>query len=327
MGIHVAEEYTRRSNAMIREVAVVMVLQATVLALLVAAYNRFAQTTRLVRQFGTSSTDWGADIAVDGSGNVYVTGGTKGRLDGNPSAGGADIFVVKYSSDGVKQWTRQFGTSGDDAGNGIAVDGSGNVYVTGGTKGRLDGNPSAGGADIFVVKYSSDGVKQWTRQFGTSGDDAGYGIAVDGSGNVYVTGGTKGRLDGNPSAGGADIFVVKYSSDGVKQWTRQFGTSGDDAGYGIAVDGSGNVYVTGGTKGRLDGNPSMDSFDIFVAKYSGTGRRQWVRQFGTSSTDWGADIAVDGSGNVYVTGGTKGRLDGTVGAAVWDPSTVRGTCT
>jgi len=144
---------------MIREVAVVMVLQATVLALLVAAYNRFAQTTRLVRQFGTSSTDWGADIAVDGSGNVYVTGGTKGRLDGNPSAGGADIFVVKYSGTGRRQWVRQFGTGSRDAGNGIAVDGSGNVYVTGETLGMLDGN-LWGRWGVFVVKYSGTGRRQ-----------------------------------------------------------------------------------------------------------------------------------------------------------------------
>jgi len=133
---------------MIREVAVVMVLQATVLALLVAAYNRFAQTTRLVRQFGTSSTDWGAGIAVDGSGNVYVTGETLGMLDGN-LWGRWGVFVVKYSGTGRRQWVRLFGTGSRDAGNGIAVDGSGNVYVTGGTLGMLGGN-TWGGADIFI---------------------------------------------------------------------------------------------------------------------------------------------------------------------------------
>jgi hypothetical protein len=295
LGIHAAEEYTRRSNAMIRAAAAVM-------ALSVAAVNLFAQTTRWVRQFGTSGDDAGYGIAVDGSGNVYVTGGTFGGLDGNHSIDSFDIFVAKYRGTGAKEWIRQFGTSGDDAGYGIAVDGSGNVYVTGGTFGGLDGN-SWGGRDIFVAKYSSAGVREWVRQFGTSGDDAGYGIAVDGSGNVYVTGGTFGGLDGN-SWGGRDIFVAKYSSAGVREWVRQFGTSGDDAGNGIAVDGSGNVYVTGWV------NPSMDSFGIFVAKYSGTGVRQWVRQLGTNGWDAGNGIAVDGSGNVYVTGETLGRVGG-----------------
>jgi acyl-CoA thioesterase FadM len=215
-----------------------------------------AQATRWTRQLGTSGWDMGYGIAVDGSGNVYVTGETEGGLDGNPSAGGNDIFVVKYDSAGVKQWVRQLGTGGWDVGYGIAVDGSGNVYVTGETEGGLDGNPSAGGNDIFVVKYDSAGVKQWVRQLGTGGWDVGYGIAVDGSGNVYVTGWTEGGLDGNPSAGLTDIFVVKYDSAGVKQWVRQLGTSGWDVGYGIAVDGSGNVYVTGETAGGLDGNPS-----------------------------------------------------------------------
>ena len=97
---------------------------------------------------------------MDGSGNVYVTGYTNGGLDGNTSAGGSDIFLVKYDSAGTKQWTRQLGTASDDYGEGVAVDGSGNVYVTGGTLGGLDGNTSAGGADIFLVKYNSDGVKQ-----------------------------------------------------------------------------------------------------------------------------------------------------------------------
>jgi hypothetical protein len=159
----------------------------------------------------------GYGIAVDGSGNVYVTGETEGGLDGNPSAGGYDIFVVKYDSAGVKQWVRQLGTGGWDVGIGIAVDGSGNVYVTGWTQGGLDGNPSAGGYDIFVVKYDSAGVKQWVRQLGTGGWDVGYGIAVDGSGNVYVTGETDGGLDGNPSAGGRDVFILSLRSSQANQ--------------------------------------------------------------------------------------------------------------
>ena len=171
--------------------------------------------------------------------------------------------MAKYRGTGAKEWIRQFGTSGDDAGYGIAVDGSGNVYVTGGTFGGLDGN-SWGGRDIFVAKYSGTGVREWVRQFGTSGDDAGNGIAVDGSGNVYVTGETLGRVGGNPSAGGRDIFVVKYSSTEVKEWIRRFGTSGDDAGNGIAMDGSGNVYVTGKTEGDLDGNLSAGVEDVFI---------------------------------------------------------------
>jgi len=107
-----------------------------------------------------ATNDYANGVATDSSGNVYVTGGTKGGLDGNTSAGNTDLFVVKYNSSGTKQWTKQLGTSSTDLANGVATDPSGNVYVTGGTYGGLDGNTNAGNADLFVVKYNSSGTKQ-----------------------------------------------------------------------------------------------------------------------------------------------------------------------
>jgi len=104
------------------------------------------------------------------------------------------------SADGL---TGTYQLATNDYANGVATDSSGNVYVTGGTKGGLDGNTSAGNTDLFVVKYNSSGTKQWTKQLGTSSSDEAYGVATDSSGNVYVTGYTAGGLDGNTSAGEA----------------------------------------------------------------------------------------------------------------------------
>jgi hypothetical protein len=146
-----------------------------------------------------------------------VAGYTLGGLDGNTSAGDIDLFVVKYSSSGTKQWTKQLGTSSWEDAKGVATDSSGNVYVTGLTEGGLDGNTNAGGDDIIVVKYNSSGTKQWTKQLGTSSWEDAKGVATDSSGNVYVTGLTEGGLDGNTNAGGDDIIVVKYNSSGTKQ--------------------------------------------------------------------------------------------------------------
>ena len=120
----------------------------------------------------------------------------------------------------------------NDYANGVATDSSGNVYVTGGTKGGLDENTSAGNTDLFVIKYNSSGTKQWTKQLGSLSarittltfegeifhrDEYAYGVATDSSGNVYVTGYTAGGLDGNTNEGNADIIVVKYNSSGTKQ--------------------------------------------------------------------------------------------------------------
>ena len=154
--------------------------------------------------------------------------------------------------------------------DGVTVDSSGNIYVTGNTSGGLDNNtnPSASGGtshndkwDFFLVKYNSSGTKQWTQQLGTSVNMiSAKGVAVDSSNNIYVTGTTGGGLDNNTHFGSNDIFLVKYNSSGEKQWTQQLGgffigtiTVGISftlimmVGHGVTVDSSNNIYVTGGT--------------------------------------------------------------------------------
>ena len=270
------------------------------------------------KQLGTSSGDSGSGVTTDSSGNIYVTGSTEGDLDGNTNSGGQDIFLVKYDSSGTKQWTKQLGTSGNDYGWSVTTDTSGNIYVTGGTSGGLDGNTSSGESDIFLVKYDSSGTKQWTKQLGTSSNDYGYGVTTDSSGNIYVTGWTYGGLDGNTSSGYDDIFLVKYDSSGTKQWTKQLGTSGQDEGHGVTTDSSGNIYVTGQTSGGLDGNTSSGSDDIVLVKYNSSGTKQWTKQLGTSSIDSGGGVSTDSSGNIYVTGTTHRGLDENTNSGSFD---------
>ena len=285
--------------------------------LFVVKYNS-SGTKQWTNQLGSSSRDSANGVATDSSGNIYVTGTTYWELDGNTSAGKADLFVVKYNSSGTKQWTKQNGTDRYDEARGVATDSSGNVYVTGYTEGGLDGNTSAGRSDLFVVKYNSSGTKQWTKQLGTWDSDFANGVATDSSGNVYVTGSTYRNLDGNTSAGNADLFVVKYNSSGTKQWTKQLGSSSDDYANGIVTDSSGSVYISGTTYGGLDGNTSAGNADLFVVKYNSSGTKQWTKQLGTSSTDTANGVATDSSGNVYVAGGTYGGLDGNTGSGVND---------
>ena len=154
----------------------------------------------------------------------------EGEQTTTDSVGGGTTSAPTTLAPAVASWsgTKQLGTSDSDHDNGIATNSSGNVYINGFTLGGLDSNINVGASDIFVVKYDSVGAKQWTQQLGSTSDDDANGIATDSSGSVYVTGSTYGGLDGNTSAGMQDFFVVKYDSGGVKQWTKQLGTSSFD---------------------------------------------------------------------------------------------------
>jgi uncharacterized delta-60 repeat protein len=262
------------------------------------------------KQLGTSSQDYARGVTVDSSNNIYVSGSTYGGLDGNTNSGSYDTFLVKYNSSGTKQWTQQLGTSSRDIVRRVTVDSSDNIYLTGYTAGGLDGNTNSGDNDVFLVKYNSSGVKQWTQQLGSTSSEVGYGVAVDSSDNIYLTGYTAGGLDWNTNSGDNDTFLVKYNSSGVKQWTQQLGTSTDDLGYGVAVDSSDNIYLTGWTQGGLDGNTNAGGQDIFLVKYNSSGVKQWTQQLGSTSSEVGYGVTVDSSDNIYVTGTTYGGLDG-----------------
>ncbi|MGC1322941.1 MAG: SBBP repeat-containing protein, partial [Candidatus Udaeobacter sp.] len=214
----------------------------------------------------THSDGEGGAIAVDTSGNVYVTGTSNGFYT-----------TIKYDGSGQELWVAQ-GPSGGTAG--IKLDSAGNVYVTGTSNGLYT-----------TIKYDTSGQQQWVT-LGLSGGPA--GMAIDSSGNVYVTGTTTG------SGGNDDYGTIKYNSSGQEQWFATYNGPGNnsDSAAGIAVDSSGNVYVTGASFGV------KTLFDYATVKYNSLGEQQWVARYddGDGSWDSAAAIAVDASNNVYVTG-------------------------
>ncbi len=290
------------------------------------------------KRAGGTTFDEGKSIAVDGSGNSYVTGffqgsATFGLGEANETtltgAGFGDIFVAKYGPDGALLWAKRAGGTDSESGDGIAVDGAGNSYVTGYFQGSATFGPgeaneitisSAGSRDLFVAKYDPDGALLWAKRAGGTDFDEGTSIAVDGAGNSYVTGSFQGSATFGPgeanettltSAGSLDIFVAKYGPDGAVLWAKRAGGTDYYYGLGIAVDGDGNSYVTGYFYGSATFGPgeanettltSAGSLDIFVAKYGPDGAVLWAKRAGGTDYYYGLGIAVDGDGNSYVTG-------------------------
>ncbi len=284
----------------------------------VAKYNS-GGGLQWVQTAGGTSSDSGKSIATDVGGNVYVTGFFAGTATfGNQSrtsVGDKDIFVAKYNDSGTLQWLRAAGGSGDDEGLSMATDVDGSVYVTGYFAGTAtfgtESRTSAGYGDIFIAKYNNNGTLQWLRAAGGSGSDDGLSIAIDNiSGNVHVSGyfeetATFGTESGT-SAGGRDIFVVKYNSSGTLQWLQTVGNTSNDYAYGITTDVGGNVYITGYFYGTITiGNLSktaVGSSDALVAKFNNSGNVQWMQTVGGTSAEESYSIAGDTKGNVYAVG-------------------------
>jgi len=278
---------------------------------------------------GSSSDDVAYGIAVDGSGNVYVTGNSEATWGSpkNGHAGGVDAFAAKLNSSGGLVWNTFLGSSSNDHAYGIAVDGSGNVYVAGYSWATW-GSPKkghAGSNDAFAAKLDNNGNRVWNTFLGSASFDSSYSIAVDGGGNVYVAG----RSDatwGSPKkghAGGTDAFAAKLDSDGNRVWNTFMGSASGDGSTAIAVDGDGNIYVFGAS-GATWGSPvngHAGGDDAFVTKLNSSGGLVWNIFMGASSNErTGYSIAVDGGGNVYVTGRSEGTWGSPVNgyAGGWD---------
>ncbi len=228
----------------------------------------------------------GSSIAVDGSGNVYVTG----------TRAGPDYVTIKYNASGVQQWVQSYNGPGDntDIASSLAVDDSGNVYVTGVSVGI----GTAG--DYATIKYNSAGVQQWIQRYngpGSNYDDA-QSLAVEGSGNVYVTGISTNGI------GTYDYATIKYNSAGVQQWIQIYNgpVNSNDQAHSLAIDGKGNVYVTGSSTGSGTGS------DYATIKYNSSGVQQWVQRYNGPGNgfDYAYSLAVDNSGNAYITGASIG---------------------
>ncbi len=279
--------------------------------------------------YGGINYEIGNSCAADASGNIYLAGhsGSSGLAANghqNVWAGSYDGFLVKFNSNGIRIWATYYGGSGMENGNSCATDAAGNVYFAGragsATNIAASGhqNSLGGGAnDAFIVKFDSNGVRQWGTYYGGTGTDAFHGCAVDPAGNVYMAGETNSTSNiahnahQSSLAGFADAFLVKLNSSGVLQWGTYYGGGATDYGYDCAADASGNVYLAGQTlsSGGIAATGHQNSIagnsEAFLAKFNSNGVRQWGTYYGGASSDLANSCAVDASGNVYIAGTTS----------------------
>jgi len=307
---------------------------------------------------GGSDNELGSGIAVDGSGNVYVTGDTYSTdfptqapiQAANAAEGYSDAFIAKINVAGdALVYSTYLGGSDTEFGGGIAVDGEGNAYVTGNTYSTTDfplypagtpiqGEHGLGFSDAFVTKVNAAGSAfVYSTYLGGNGSDKGYGIAVDDLGRAYVAGytrsinfPTKNPLQAANVGGTYDAFVTRINAAGsALAYSTYLGGTSIDYGYGIAVDGSYNAYVTGYTQSTdfptqapIQGTNEGGGSDAFITKINATGSTLvYSTYLGGSGADIGNGIALDGSGNAYVTGETQSTdfptqapLQGTIAA-------------
>jgi hypothetical protein len=279
--------------------------------LLLLFLNSKAQVSLWTRLAGTGFGEYAQGVSNDGSGNIYVVGTAVAITDGESYAGGGDVLLMKYSSDGTKLWTRITGNSAAEYAFAVSADSFGSIYVAGYTYGStLNSQNSNGGVDSFVIQYSSDGTRGWTRLAGTSGDDYAVSVSADNSGNVYLAGNAPDSMDGETYVGGTDIFLVKYQYNGNRAWTRMWGSGSLDYADAVTVDNLGNVYVAGRTFGSLDSETNIGPPDALLIKCTSDGTKQWIRLFGSSALDYSNGVAADILGNIYVTGHTEGAFPG-----------------
>ena len=283
---------------------------------------------------GGMGPDRGLSIKADQQGNCYVTGiyfgsATFGNTTINSVGGSQDVFIAKYNSAGILQWVVSAGGPEGESGNGITVDNSGNVIVTGQFSGTahfgsislssmIDPSTLLPSIDVFTTKLDASGNFLWAKKGSAIHTDRGLDVASDPAGNIYVTGQFSDTITFDNTYNNQmynTIFLIKYNSNGTEQWFRKIGGSVMNIAYSIAVDANSNIYLTGDFLGTLIffGSPDVHLTNaypnnIFIAKYNNAGSLLWSQADGSNSDISSRCIALDDSSDAYIVGNFRCTL-------------------
>ncbi len=311
--------------------------------------------------YGGSDIDYGYGICTDDSGNLYVTGATESTDFPTQTLEGAynqtnmtgiyeDLFILKFNSSGERLWATFYGGDSWDGwdegfGNCISADNSGNFYITGMTCSSdfptqiLPGayneeNLLGGSRDAFLLKFDSNCSRLWATYYGGNSNDFAYSLCINSADEFFVLGRTgssnfpiqelEGAYNQSMSSTNPEVFISKFNSGGVILWATYYGGYADERAYGMCLDNSGNLYVTGITNSNPDlgiGFPTQilpgaynqityggGYYDAFILKFDSDCARIWATFYGGGLRDEGFDICTDSSGDLYLTGTTQSNI-------------------
>jgi hypothetical protein len=308
-----------------------------------------------VRQWGTyyggNGSDGAAYISLDLANNIYVSGNTTsiGTTEiATPGShqttfGGVnDGYLVKFNPSGVRQWGTYYGGSVGDYVYNSATEASGNVIMVGQTDSNVGTSIATAGShqsvnggltDAFIVKFNTNGVRQWGTYYGGESGDYGFGCTFDVASNIYMVGVSSSTITGAIGTPGAfqttytpisdDSYIVKFNSVGVRQWGTYYGGAGMDQIYSCAIDPAGNLIVAGvseaasstgtliATAGQYQSTYAGGSVDGFLAKFTNTGARVWGTYYGGAGDEYINYCAIDPNGLIYIAGTVNSTSTGT----------------
>lgn len=282
--------------------------------------------------YGGESLDSFLDVVLEANNNTLVSGFTHSPAaiatagaHLSTYAGGQDAMLVKFNSSGVRQWATYYGGTGSEAGTGVSVDASGNVFMCGGTASSIGiatagahKTTLSGARDGYLAKFNAAGVRQWCTYYGGSGVDNCVKVSCDGAGDPGICGGTE-SLTGIATAGAPDIsyggngdaFIAKFNSNGVRQWGTYLGGSGEESSNNLSNDGT-FFYLVGGTTstsgialGATHQTSKSGGLDAYLVKYTGLGAKAWATYYGGAGNDYGLGcLAEPQTGRIYICGST-----------------------
>lgn len=267
-------------------------------------------THRWSQYYGDGDNQIARAVATDPDGNIIIAGEflTWINFGGGAmlSAGGYDIFLAKFDSNGNHLWSTQFGDASSQYVGGLAVTDTGNILLCGNFLGSVGfGGPvhvSAGGSDAYVAAFTPSGGYSWSKSFGDTSLQVSRGVAIDDAGRVFLIGYFQGTIDlgGGPltSAGGHDIWLAALTGgSGSHIWSRRFGDASMQVGWGIDATAQGALAIIGHAQGSVDfgGGPltSAGQYDLFVARFGATGTHVWSHLYGDPEVQAGFGVQID----------------------------------